>query len=76
MFDPVAPVGLLVLVGTEVPLSASGRLYLEYTPSMYLTSVPDALQAALGPDNAPGWVFTSSAGFNLLSFRLGYRWPL
>ncbi len=76
MFDPVAPAGAMVLVGTDAPVSPRGRLYFEYTPSIYLTSMPDALRAALGPDNAPGWVFASSAGFNLLSFRVGCRWQL
>jgi hypothetical protein len=77
MFDPVAPLGFMLLIGTELPISALGRLYFEYTPSIYPTGMPDALRASLGPDNAPpGWLFASSAGFNLLSFRVGYRWPL
>ena len=77
VFDPVAPLGFMLLAGTEVPVSARGRLYFEYTPSIYLTSVPDALRASLGPDNSPpGWLFAFSEGFNLLSFRVGYRWPL
>ena len=76
MFDPVAPLGFMLLAGTEVPISAQGRLYFEYTPSVYLTNMPDALRAALGSDNAPGWVFASSEGFSLISFRVGYRWQL
>jgi len=76
MFDPVAPLGFMLLVGTEVPVSARGRLYFEYTPSIYLTNMPDTLRASFGPDNAPGWLFAASEGFNLLSFRIGYRWPL
>jgi hypothetical protein len=74
--DQVAPLGSWFLVGTEAKISASGRLYFEYTPSMYLCSVPDTLRASLGPGDAPGWLFSSFAGFNLLSFRIGYRWPL
>jgi hypothetical protein len=76
MFDPVAPLGFMFLLGAEVPVSARGRLFFEYTPSMYLTNIPDTLRASLGSDDLPGWLFASSEGFNLLSFRIGYRWPL
>ena len=76
MFDPVSPAGGMVVVGTEVPVSARGRLYVEYSPSVYLSRTVDALRASLGPDNAPGWIFAPFGGFNVLSFRIGYRWPL
>jgi hypothetical protein len=76
MFDPVSPAGGLVFVGTEVPVSSRARLYIEYTPSIYLSGIPEALRASLGPDNAPGWIFTAFGGFNLLSFRVGCRWPI
>ena len=76
MIEPVAPAGFQVLVGTEVPILTRGRVYFEYTPSIYLSGLPDALRASLGPENAPGWVFMSFGGMNLLSFRFGCRWPL
>ena len=76
MFDPVSPGGGTVLFGTEVPFSIRGKFYFEYTPSLYLSAVPDALRASLGPDDAPGWLFVPFGGLNLLSFRIGCRWPL
>jgi hypothetical protein len=76
MFDPVSPAGGMVFVGTEVPVSSRARLYIEYTPSIYLSDIPDALRASLGPESAPGWIFTSFGGFSLLSFRVGCRWPI
>lgn len=77
MIEPVAPGGFQVLVGTEVPILTRGRVYFEYTPSMYLSGLPDALRASVSPDkDAPGWVFTDLGGLNFLSFRFGIRWPL
>jgi hypothetical protein len=76
MLDPVAPLGLRFVAGLEVPVSARGRVYLEYTPTLYYTSVPDAFRAALGPDDTPGWWFGPRYGVSIFSFRLGYRWSL
>jgi len=75
LLDRLAPAGIRLAVGTEVPVSDRGKLYLELTPTFYPTSSPDALRAALGQDNgAPGWAFGPGEALNILSFRVGYRW--
>jgi hypothetical protein len=76
MLDPVGPLGLRFVAGLEVPLSARGRVYFEYTPTLYYTSVPDAFRAALGPNDTPGWWFGPTYAVTIFSFRIGYRWPL
>ena len=75
--DALSPFAVKAMVGAELALSERGSFFLEYAPAAYFTAVPLLLQAALGPGNAPpGWLFTSGVGFNLLSFRAGFRWQL
>lgn len=74
VLDSLAPAGIRLAAGVESPVSDHGKLYLELTPTLYQTRQPDALRAALGQDNAPGWAFGPGEALNFLSFRVGYRW--
>lgn len=74
VLDQLAPAGVRLILGAEAPLSDRAKLYFELTPTFYQTNMPDALRAALGQENAPGWAFGPAEALNLLSFRVGYRW--
>jgi len=76
VLDPLSPVGLRFTVGSELPGPPRGRLFFEFTPTLYQTSVPTAFRAALGQDTAPGWMFGPSTALSIISFRIGYRWQL
>jgi hypothetical protein len=74
--DPVSPFALHAVLGTELRLSPNGRLYLEYTPTFFQTTLPDQFRASLGPDTVPGWIFGPAEAFSMFSFRIGYRWQI
>jgi hypothetical protein len=69
--------GIKGIIGTELMVSPRGRLFFEYTATVYFGVAPELFKASLGPDKTPpGWVFTPTTAMNLLSFRAGYRWQL
>jgi hypothetical protein len=75
--DPLSAWGARGIVGTEFLGSARDRFFLEYTPALYSTGLPDLFRAAIGPENlAPGWLLGTTYAASLLSFRVGYRWLL
>jgi hypothetical protein len=63
------------VLGAEIARTYRGGFFLEYTPTIYPTRLPNLFRASLGAyDIPPGWVFTPDAALNLLTFRVGYRW--
>ncbi|MGA2977090.1 MAG: hypothetical protein ABSF77_17415 [Spirochaetia bacterium] len=75
--DSLSGWGFNWVIGSEIDGPSGGRFFLEYTPTEYLTSVPDLLRASLGPYAAPpGWIFNAQSALNLFSLRIGYRWNL
>jgi hypothetical protein len=74
--DAISPFGLHATVGAELSVFSKGRIYLEYTPTIFQTDMPDVFHAALGQDIGPGWIFGKREVMNLVSFSFGYRWQL
>jgi len=73
--DPLAPLGLQAIIGAEIPLAGPARFFLEYEPMLYVTTeYPDLFATAMR--DTPGWAFFPQAALQLLSFRMGIRWPL
>lgn len=72
VLEQLAPVGVRAVVGVELPGSNRSRFFAEYTPTMFATSVPEALRASMGQD-VPGWIFLRANAADLLSFRVGWR---
>jgi hypothetical protein len=74
--DAISPFGLHATAGVELSIFPKGRIYLEYTPTIFQTDVPDVFRAALGEDLGPGWIFGKGEVVSLMSFSFGYRWQL
>ena len=74
--DAISPFAFHAVLGSEFRLFSGGRLYFEYTPTVFLTTLPDLFRASLGPDTSPGWIFGPGEAIGMISFRIGYRWQL
>ncbi len=75
--DPLSPVGARLAIGAEIARTVRGGFFLEYTPTMYFTKLPQLFRASLGSyDIPPGWLFEPGFALNLITLRLGYRWTL
>ena len=79
--DPLSWGGLQASLGTEIGSNPRGRLFVEFQPMLYVTNLPNLLEAALvgsgnSGDEPTGWLFGSNAALDLLCFRVGYRWML
>jgi len=72
--EPLAPAGFATALGLETRIGASVRFFAEYEPMLYRTAAPELLRSTLR--SSAGWVFSYDAAFQLLSFRIGMRWPL
>ena len=71
--DAISPFGLHAIVGSELSIFSKGRIYLEYTPTIFQTDLPDVFRAALGQESVPGWLFGKGEVVSLFSFSVGYR---
>jgi hypothetical protein len=77
--DPLSWGGFQASLGTEIGSNPHGRLFLEFQPMLYASSVPGLLQASLGSSvnkDVIGWAFSPKGALNILCFRFGYRWML
>jgi len=75
--DPLSPWGLQFVLGAELGGQAHGKLFLEWTPQLFVTQYATFLQASLGTGSTPpGWSFFGTGAADILTLRIGYRWLL
>jgi hypothetical protein len=75
--DPLSPWGMRAIVGMEVSPWPRSRFFIEMTPTMFITPMPEVFQQLLGSGNIPpGWIAGSGSFWELLSLRFGCRWML
>jgi hypothetical protein len=73
--DALAPLGLQVAVGFELPIGAGVRLFVEHTPTLYATPYPALFAGSVSGDTI-GYLLGPSVALSLATFRYGIRWLL
>ncbi|HVO38847.1 MAG TPA: hypothetical protein VMV03_07440 [Spirochaetia bacterium] len=74
--DALSPGGVLLGIGTEIPIAGRGRFFFEYVPMLYLSGLPDLFADSYSSGNSPGFIPLSFGAINLLNARFGIRWLL
>jgi hypothetical protein len=75
--DPLSPWGVRGIIGMEVSPWPRSRLFVELTPTVYMTPAPDVFRQLLGSGTIPpGWIAGGGSFAEIFSIRFGYRWML
>jgi hypothetical protein len=71
--DPLAPFGIEAVLGAEMSICPSAKVFAEFEPMLYVTGYPGLLLSTQG--SSRGWFAFTGAALQVNSFRVGLRWP-